>query len=106
MTDELAVLLDTLRWRQLPAPSIRQRVRKSAGLTQSEVALLLGVDRSSVSRYESNARTPSRRIATRYSLLLARLIATTAEGSHENGPVAAGPFVEQIADEAREHASP
>jgi transcriptional regulator with XRE-family HTH domain len=59
--------------RELPDPAIRRLIRERAGLTQSEVAQVLGVDRVTVTRWESGQRTPLRRTGAAYCLLLERL---------------------------------
>lgn len=55
------------------APSLCRYVRQRAGLTQEEIAEVLGIDRSAVSRYESGQRTPTGPLLDEYASLLRRL---------------------------------
>jgi predicted transcriptional regulator len=74
MPDPLDVLLARqAHLRRLPAPPIRRALREHHGLSQGEVADLLGVDRASVSRYESGERAPRASVAERYLEILERL---------------------------------
>ena len=74
MPDPLdALLARQARLREMPAPPIRRALREHHGLSQGEVAALLGVDRASVSRYESGERSPRPSVAERYLDLLERL---------------------------------
>ena len=74
MDDPLdALLARQARLRELPAPPIRRALREHHGLSQGEVADLLGVDRASVSRYESGERAPRTAVAERYVDILERL---------------------------------
>ena len=74
MDDPLdAILARQARLRELPAPPIRRALRVHHGLSQGELAGLLGVDRASVSRYESGERSPRPRVAARYLEVLERL---------------------------------
>lgn len=74
MADPLDALLALqARLRRLPDPSIRRALRVHHGLSQGQLAELLGVDRASVSRYESGDRTPRPSIAERYLDILERL---------------------------------
>jgi transcriptional regulator with XRE-family HTH domain len=76
MPDPLdAILARQARLRRLPAPSIRRALRMHHGLSQDQIARLLGVDRASVSRYESGERSPGAAIAERYLDILERLAA-------------------------------
>lgn len=59
-------------WRTEPA-ALARLVRNRAGLTQAELADVLGVDRSAVSRWESGARTPRSAVLARYMDLLDRI---------------------------------
>jgi DNA-binding XRE family transcriptional regulator len=103
MLDELDSLLGAGRSRRLPAVPERRRLRETAGLTQDELAHLLGVDRSSVSRWETGARTPRRGLATAYAVVLVRLAAFTSR--YENGSGAAEPLAELAAEGTRDHGS-
>ena len=74
MADPLdAILARQARLRELPAPPIRRMLREHHGLSQGDIADLLGVDRASVSRYESGDRSPRTAIAERYLEVLERL---------------------------------
>ena len=76
MADPLdEILARQARLREMPAPPIRRALRVHHGLSQGQLAGLLGVDRASVSRYESGQRTPSPSVAERYLELLERLAA-------------------------------
>ncbi len=57
----------------LPPPKERRAVRIAARLHQREVALLLGVDRVTVTRWENGHREPAGELRTRYACLLEQL---------------------------------
>lgn len=44
--------------RTLPPPDERRRIRVTAGITQDELATVLGVSRAAVARWESGNRHP------------------------------------------------
>ncbi|MBE1601301.1 helix-turn-helix transcriptional regulator [Streptomyces stelliscabiei] len=44
--------------RSLPEPALRVALRKRAGLTQKELAEILGVDRTAIAHWEAGRRTP------------------------------------------------
>ena len=44
--------------RHLPAPDLRRAIRIGAGVSQNQVAVVCGVDRATVSRWESGQRFP------------------------------------------------
>ena len=74
MDDPLdALLTRQARLREMPAPPIRRALRLHQGLSQGQLARLLGVDRASVSRYESGERAPRTAVAERYLDILERL---------------------------------
>jgi len=56
-------------WRAEPA-GVARLTRERAGLTQSEMAELLGVDRSAVSRWEAGVRAPRPEVLARYLKVL------------------------------------
>lgn len=57
--DALAAILEKRRLRKrLPDPPMRRLVRERAGITQEDLAQVLGVDRATVSRWESGERDP------------------------------------------------
>lgn len=59
--------------RELPRPSVRRLIREEVGLSQGQVGSSLGVDRATVSRWESGRRTPKGDLAVAYVALLTRL---------------------------------
>lgn len=59
--------------RTLPPPAVCRALRERVGLTQAEVATLLGVDKSAVTRWENGHRFPRRRARLAYAALLERL---------------------------------
>lgn len=61
------------RRRLRSTPSYARLVRQRAGLTQTELAQVLGVDRSAVSRWESGRRLPRPEVLQRYADVLARI---------------------------------
>ena len=60
--------------RRLPDPALRRLIRQRAGVSQDAVAEALGIDRASVSRYESGRRTPCAAVLRRYLDVLDRLV--------------------------------
>lgn len=56
--------------RALPAPAMCRAIRVSAGLTQADVAEILGVSRETVARWELGTRAPRGEILLRYLDLL------------------------------------
>jgi len=57
--DTLARIIEKRRVaKRLPEPRIRRLLRKRAGLSQQDLADVLGVDRATVSRWESGERDP------------------------------------------------
>jgi DNA-binding transcriptional regulator YiaG len=69
-------LLATSRTRRrLPEPAVRRLLRERAQLTQGEIAAVAGVDRASVSRWESGAREPRGETLATYISILDRLAA-------------------------------
>lgn len=57
VTDRVSARLHVRR--SLPPPEERAHLRKTAGLTQQEIADALGVTRSTVAQWERGARNPS-----------------------------------------------
>ena len=57
----------------LPEPVVRRLLREGAGLTQAELAAVLGVMRPTVSRWESGARDPKGEYRDRYRTALEEL---------------------------------
>jgi DNA-binding transcriptional regulator YiaG len=69
---EQALARERLR-RRLPGPEVRRLLRESAGVSQTELARALDVDRASVSRWKSGARCPGPAVMPRYIAALERL---------------------------------
>jgi len=59
--------------RALPPPAMRRAIRLGAGLSQADVAEIMGVARESVARWEAGARTPRGRVLIEYVDLLDQL---------------------------------
>jgi transcriptional regulator with XRE-family HTH domain len=57
----------------LPPPRARRRIRERTGLSQFDVAEVLGVTREAVSYWEHGLRTPKPAMAEKYRALLTRL---------------------------------
>jgi transcriptional regulator with XRE-family HTH domain len=67
-------LFSNARLRCLPEPWERREIREDAGITQLELAEVLGVSRAALSRWESGNREPSRRFATEYAAVLREIV--------------------------------
>lgn len=67
------LLRDAQRRRALPPADVRRELREHAGLTQADLASVLGVGRPSVTRYETGAREPRGRVRLAYLDVLERL---------------------------------
>jgi transcriptional regulator with XRE-family HTH domain len=59
--------------RRLPPPEVRRAIRRSARVSQQDLADELGVHRCMVARYESGVRRPSGRVLLDYVRLLDEL---------------------------------
>jgi DNA-binding transcriptional regulator YiaG len=57
----------------LPPPLSRKALRQAAGLSQQDIAGVLGVHRETVSRWELGTRTPRGELLVRYLELLHEL---------------------------------
>jgi transcriptional regulator with XRE-family HTH domain len=68
-------LIELSRIRKLAGSGLAREIRIQAGLSQSEVAEALGVDRSTVHRWEGKERVPRGAVAFRYGQLLEGLLA-------------------------------
>ena len=81
-TTSLALLLERADARRvaLPKPAMRRLLRVRAGLTQAEIAELVGVKRNAVTRWENGTRNPRGHVRTAYAELLEAL--TTRGGGH------------------------
>lgn len=64
--------------RRLPSPEGRRLLRARAGLSQLELAAAVGVNRCSLSRWESGTRNPRATTAARYLEVLERIAAEVA----------------------------
>ncbi|WP_455362006.1 helix-turn-helix transcriptional regulator [Streptomyces sp. SYSU K21746] len=52
--------------RDLPCPEQRRELREAAGLSQQEIADVIGVTRQAVSHWEAGIRTPRGALLDRY----------------------------------------
>jgi transcriptional regulator with XRE-family HTH domain len=74
MGDALGDALQRARTRRsLPAPGMRRTLRQRAGISQTDLARALGVDRATVSRWESGDRQPDDGFLQAYLEALDRL---------------------------------
>ncbi len=74
MSKDMDQLISRARVRSaLPTPPVRRLIREQSSLTQSDVARVLGVDRASVSRWESGEQFPRGSVREAYVQLLDRL---------------------------------
>lgn len=60
-------------WRLLPPPESARALRSDAGLTQAQMASALGVDRATISRWESGSVRPRSSHRVTYADLLSQL---------------------------------
>jgi transcriptional regulator with XRE-family HTH domain len=75
-------LLEQARARRaLPPAPVRRFLRERVGVTQAELAEVLGVERPTVTRYESGAREPRGDLRVAYAGLLERLAGEEVEGA-------------------------
>lgn len=78
-TDSLEAALEKRRLRQrLPRAEMRRLLRRSAELPQEAIAEAVGVDRATVSRWESGEREPRDEHVVRYLEVLDRLARESA----------------------------
>lgn len=75
MKDRLDQVLQqtAIRRAQLPPAEVRRALRMGAGLTQADVAAVLGVDRATVARYELAQREPRGNLRALYMAVLEEL---------------------------------
>ncbi len=66
-------ILERARGQRIPTPEVCRALRRRAGLTQTDLAEVLGIDRASVARYELGTRRPRGETAAAYRQLLDRL---------------------------------
>ena len=74
------LLAESAARQSLPEPEVRRLVRRRAGLSQADVARVLGVARVSVTRWENGDREPMRRNVSAYGALLKRLATYEPKG--------------------------
>ena len=83
MATALTRALEAARLRStLPAAPVRRRIREHAGVPQAAIAGALGVDRATVSRWETGSRMPHGPLLRRYLTLLDRLAAVDEGHGH------------------------
>ncbi len=70
MDSTLEALRHARAYRSLPDPARRRAIRRSAGLSQQQVADAVGVSRVTVTLWESGSKTPSGAHLRRYVELL------------------------------------
>jgi DNA-binding transcriptional regulator YiaG len=74
MSVNLEKILTKARMRALlPAPAICKLIREQSNLTQDDIAEAVGVDRASISRWESGDQSPRGAARETYAALLSRL---------------------------------
>jgi DNA-binding transcriptional regulator YiaG len=74
MADERTSLLDEVRAaRSLPAPETARLIRRAARISQSRLAKAVGVDRTTLARWEAGSTCPRGAQRIRYAELLADL---------------------------------
>jgi DNA-binding XRE family transcriptional regulator len=66
-------LIDEVRARRLPPPSMRRAIRLGAGVSQVRMAAELGVHRLTFVRWENGTHEPRGESSERYARLLAEL---------------------------------
>ena len=57
----------------LPSPPMRRALRLDNGLTQDDLAAVVGTDRATIARYESGTREPRGEARSEYARALAAL---------------------------------
>lgn len=71
-------IIDATIRRRLPTPALARAIREAAGATQAELAEALGVDQSTVARWESGVRRPGPDKAEQYLAVLDALREVTS----------------------------
>ncbi len=72
--DPLTTALEGARLaRRLPPAAVRRHLRERAGLVQDDLARAVGVNRVTICRWETGARTPRGEVLRRYVEILDRL---------------------------------
>jgi DNA-binding transcriptional regulator YiaG len=64
--------------RRVPTPALARAIREEAGVSQARLAEELGVQRVTVTRWETGLRRPRGRLRAAYGRLLAQLQAEVA----------------------------
>jgi transcriptional regulator with XRE-family HTH domain len=59
--------------RRMPSPALARAIREAAGVSQGRIAEELGVDRVTVTRWETGLRRPRGERASAYAELLSQL---------------------------------
>jgi DNA-binding transcriptional regulator YiaG len=72
LTDDQVLARSRLR-RRLPPPAMRRQLREQAGISQAEIAAVVGVTRECVSNWESGNRAPRPQHLERYVAFLERI---------------------------------
>ena len=72
--DVKQLIENSRRRKMLVPPELRRSIRRRARLSQGEIAQVLGINRASVSRWESGQRTPRGLLAENYVKLLDALL--------------------------------
>ena len=75
-TKEHILARGRLRRRLRTRPAWARQIRERAGLTQGEMARLVGVTQAAISRYELGRAVPRTGILSRYAEVLGRLEAS------------------------------
>lgn len=78
MTDTQHLVKKIRIIRDLPPPAIRRALRVGAGLTEKDIASVLGVTHVTVSRYELGKRTPRGTVLAAYVEVLRTLARETS----------------------------
>lgn len=73
MTTGIGALLSG-RPSELPAPAVRRAIRHQAGLTEQQLASVLGVSRVAVARWELGTREPRGALRRKYAEALSALM--------------------------------
>lgn len=76
--DTTVLIRKVRRRRELPPPAVRRALRLASGLTQADIAEVVGVTRECVARYELGQRTPRGAQLDAYLEVLAALAAEGA----------------------------
>lgn len=83
ITPELDLARLTLGRRIAATPGLARELRAHADLSQPDMAAVVGVDASTISRWEAGSRRPSGASGRRYLMLLAELAVDEPEDDLE-----------------------